>query len=343
MLSLGKIQNESSIYIQEKYSDSDGTTGEVQCISEGTLLGSNDCAALYPSGRLSLLLSHHTYHALGLEGAPVANILRKPYHRYAVHVNSLSPGFHPARRGYERTLSCLQKLRMDFRVVWEPSSSSVCSSSVAKYFSDLGYGVEPLGLPAVEQSLLQDVEVPLVTWRGSACLQQQQLALGGDGANVEGKTREVNHQQDALDFLESVGCLLFNVKPVSAGRSSGHASTVAALHCDGFFSSAALQGAVATARSWLLGPASQSPWVCLSFHCHPEVPFEQRGSGRCSKTQGRHCGSVSCGCSVVETDQHCPGGRLLMIVLMPSGDDCWFQCGSAGVRHRYFPKTSNNK
>ena len=59
----------------------------------------------------------------------------------AVHVNSGAASFKPPRTSYNRTLACLKKLRMDFWLTWRPHDPSVCPSSIAKYFCDLGFEV----------------------------------------------------------------------------------------------------------------------------------------------------------------------------------------------------------
>jgi hypothetical protein len=103
---------------------------------------------------------------------------------------------------------------MDFRVSWEPNSASVCPSSVAKYFSDLGYSVGSLISPTVRHTVLNKVPIPLISWQGKECLQQQLRLLDQENEIETPELRCDEHlESDVLSFLEDVGCLLLDIKP----------------------------------------------------------------------------------------------------------------------------------
>lgn len=82
----------------------------------------------------------------------------------AVTIDLKQKHFKPGKAKYERTKTCLEKLRFNVLISWEPPNEEICPSSVAKYFYDLGYNLEQfeikhkshiiysVGLPTIEDN-----------------------------------------------------------------------------------------------------------------------------------------------------------------------------------------------
>ncbi|KAK9882486.1 hypothetical protein WA026_021828 [Henosepilachna vigintioctopunctata] len=116
--------------------------GNLNLLSINTRIDCDNCIAISSTGKLLLHLDKLTFQTLGLEGK-VSHFNNLVKEKYIVTVDLKSDDFKSGKCNYERTKSCLQKLKnFDVILSWEPPEKEICPSSIAKYFSDLGYPVE---------------------------------------------------------------------------------------------------------------------------------------------------------------------------------------------------------
>ncbi|XP_064108411.1 ribonuclease P protein subunit p40-like [Macrobrachium nipponense] len=116
--------------------------GKFYAVSCDARLDLDNAAALTPEGWLVLTLDKNTYSNLRLNGKLSAHILRRPKERYIVKIN-LKNNFTPGKPLYNKVVKAFNEvvLKFNFWMTWVPNDSEVCPSSVAKFFSDLGYVV----------------------------------------------------------------------------------------------------------------------------------------------------------------------------------------------------------
>lgn len=67
----------------------------------------------------------------------------------------------PGKALYERVKTCLQKLKADVILQWEPENVDQCPSSVAFYFSKIGYKVKQCKIHKDSDTIF-DVSVPVI-------------------------------------------------------------------------------------------------------------------------------------------------------------------------------------
>ncbi|XP_065348673.1 ribonuclease P protein subunit p40-like [Cloeon dipterum] len=136
--------------------------GKVSMMSVGTKIDCDNCVNISPAGMLIMSLEKVSYERLGLEGKPSFFCRLKPPSRYIVKIDLAAECFKPKKKNYERVFKCLMhnlKLKMDFAVAWDPSDTSVCTSSIAAYFDSLGYKVKT-GNKANNVRQMMEVPVP---------------------------------------------------------------------------------------------------------------------------------------------------------------------------------------
>jgi len=318
-------------------------------------LATSDTFSLGPGGRLSLLLTAPSYHRLGLIGHPSSNTLRKPIHKYVVHLNALHPSFRPSKRCYRRAIARLSTLAFTARVGWAPRDADVRCESLAKYFRDLGYKVSPDHSPLPTSSRVSGVRLP-------------DLSLVQDvGSNHQQVVKE--NEEKLKDILGSLGTLAMEMKPEQGEEQVDITKINSAIPTN------LIMRAFRQMREAMWSDSPPHKFLSLCLHSHPEVPFEQ-GSTKCVHAQGcydsvlggdsdpgtdvismhsedsvsrnggkaakvRDCkNGLQCGCGSEEKDQHNVVAATMCIVITKS---CVvvYKHGSGGVRHRYHPKTSN--
>ncbi|XP_059488594.1 ribonuclease P protein subunit p40-like [Neocloeon triangulifer] len=136
--------------------------GNSSALSIGTNIDSDTCVCLTPTGMLVLSLERVAFERLGLEGKPSFFCRMKPPSRYVVKIDLTETCFKPNKKNYERVVRCLMhnlKIRTDMILSWDPPDSSVCPSSVASYFSSLGYEVST-GRKEISTKKLMEVQIP---------------------------------------------------------------------------------------------------------------------------------------------------------------------------------------
>lgn len=69
--------------------------------------------------------------------------------------------FKPGKPNYERTKTWLENITHDVIITWEPPRLSICPSSVAKYFHDLGYKTKLCGVQKSTHTVYS-VDVPVI-------------------------------------------------------------------------------------------------------------------------------------------------------------------------------------
>ncbi|XP_064107670.1 ribonuclease P protein subunit p40-like [Macrobrachium nipponense] len=167
--------------------------GKFYAVSCDARLDLDNAAALTPEGWLVLTLDKNTYSNLRLNGKLSAHILRRPKERYIVKIN-LKNNFTPGKPLYNKVVKAFNEvvLKFNFWMTWVPNDSEVCPSSVAKFFSDLGYVVYRQEVQS-RNSTLVDVNVPLLLQETS-----------GDG------DEKVEIEPEHL--LEWMGCISLGIK-----------------------------------------------------------------------------------------------------------------------------------
>lgn len=240
--------------------------GQLIALSCDTRLDLDNTAALTPDGTLRLLLDRLTYQELGLSGKLSATILRTPPEKYIVEVDLKNPNFLPGKPHYQRVLNALTQLPLAFSVwlLWLPSDPSICPSSIAKYFHDLGYSVEECAA-TLGQEVRGEVLMPL-----PGLTEEESEALKG----------ETEDRAEPEDLLEWIGCQALGIK-LSAEESvlSGvveprHGTPVHNLclaQCSGLFPPNFIHLLIEHLRSWLAQRDEAAvPWVSLTVYGHPD-------------------------------------------------------------------------
>lgn len=83
-----------------------------------------------------------------------------------LNVNLKEERLEPGKPKYEKLKTRLETLgRFTVIVQWQPCKQDVCPSSVAKYFSDIGYKVK-VSLPSFTSNTIYSVNVPRVPFTG---------------------------------------------------------------------------------------------------------------------------------------------------------------------------------
>ncbi|XP_044752478.1 ribonuclease P protein subunit p40-like isoform X3 [Coccinella septempunctata] len=134
--------------------------GNVNLLSVNTSIDCDDCIAITTCGKLILHLNKLTFQTLGLEGK-VSHFHKLSKGKYIVSIDLKSDSLKPGKAFYERVKNCLQKLKADVILQWEPPNEDICPSSISKYFFDLGYNVKLCKIKKDSETIF-DVKVPVV-------------------------------------------------------------------------------------------------------------------------------------------------------------------------------------
>ncbi|XP_076060614.1 ribonuclease P protein subunit p40-like [Oratosquilla oratoria] len=219
-----------------------------------THLDLDNGAVMTPDGLLHLTLDKFTYYALQLSGKPSSHVLRKPKNRFVVEVDTSQPYFHKGKTYYEKVQKTLMEsqLTFDFLIAWEPDDETVCPSSVAKYFHDLGYVVRERK-PTLKSSLLSDISGPT----------------------------SLNHfeEMEPGDITEWIGCQLLGIRLDEEmtfgfeGDSLPKLNSLNVTHCHGFYTPSHINALVLRLKEWLaLRNETAVPWISLTVYGSPDAP-----------------------------------------------------------------------
>ncbi|XP_019761476.2 ribonuclease P protein subunit p40 isoform X2 [Dendroctonus ponderosae] len=157
--------------------------GKLILLSIGTRIDCDNCCAITPTGSLILSLTKDSYQRFGLDGK-VSHFTKRNKDRYIVTIDLTDPKLVPEKPFYKRTRAALQSLEK-FNVIinWEAHEESVCPSSVAKFFFDIGYKVKlcapkfqshivySVNTPTLDEATVEESDVvDFVEWLGMVCL-----------------------------------------------------------------------------------------------------------------------------------------------------------------------------
>ncbi|KAL5277459.1 hypothetical protein ACFFRR_002600 [Megaselia abdita] len=118
--------------------------GKLTAVSANITNNLDDSLVITPVGDLVLTVCRDIYECLGVQGTPILTS-KKTKDFYTIHLklNDISSVTYSnilkrVKDGFSKEV--LQNI--DLKLFWEPPNNSVCPSSIAKYFTDLGYEVE---------------------------------------------------------------------------------------------------------------------------------------------------------------------------------------------------------
>lgn len=104
-----------------------------------------DIVYLTPDGKLNLIVHKDFYQTLGLEGRSVG----KSKERFEITIDLKNNNFIEQPKLYNRIKNALSNPDIgtfDFQLTWQSIDSTICPSSIAKFFKDIGYKVEQHGI-----------------------------------------------------------------------------------------------------------------------------------------------------------------------------------------------------
>ncbi|CAG9862731.1 unnamed protein product [Phyllotreta striolata] len=132
--------------------------GKLTLLSINTRIDCDNCIGVTPNGKLYLSINKETYQCLGLEGV-TSHFTKTLGNKFFVCIDLADEKLLSNKKKLRRLKSRLKILK-PFTVLlsWEPPKEDVCPSSIAKYFSEVGYNVKQC-VPALH-SHTANVRIP---------------------------------------------------------------------------------------------------------------------------------------------------------------------------------------
>ncbi|XP_055608071.1 ribonuclease P protein subunit p40-like isoform X2 [Uranotaenia lowii] len=268
--------------------------GSFYAVSFRTRLDVDDCVAVTPGGILVLHLNKETYQTLGLEGQ-LSQFARKRRSKYVVQIDLKA--LQPETKEYSRIVDRLgadDLGRFDFRITWTPpesneGSSSICPSSVAKYFaSEAEVQVElmPTAVKVHQECSLQVPEFSLRQDEG------KEYCSGDELIEYMGMLA-LSCDTDQEEYLNSYD---FCGERIETG-------TAKVIHWKGFFTTVQVES-VYQAVCRALENEKSAFWIGLYVHGFSDSP-------------------ISFG--MRENYFHTDGENSYAVVINPNGEYLWYQ------------------
>ncbi|XP_055841680.1 ribonuclease P protein subunit p40-like isoform X2 [Episyrphus balteatus] len=110
-------------------------------LQSGIFSESENKVYVTPDGKLNIVICKDLYQSLGLEGRPIGHTKE----RFEITIDLKNNNFVEQPKLHNRIKNALSNSeieRFDFQLTWESIDSSICPSSIAKFFKDIGYNVE---------------------------------------------------------------------------------------------------------------------------------------------------------------------------------------------------------
>ncbi|CAH1175714.1 unnamed protein product [Phaedon cochleariae] len=117
-------------------------SGKLSLLSIDRRIDCDTCFGLDPYGQLLVTVDKETYQSLGLEGS-ISHFTRKLKNHFTITVDLADEKLIKNTSRLSKLKTCLGRLeKCSVIVTWKPPNEDICPSSIAKYFSDLGYVVK---------------------------------------------------------------------------------------------------------------------------------------------------------------------------------------------------------
>ncbi|XP_031627936.1 ribonuclease P protein subunit p40 isoform X2 [Contarinia nasturtii] len=258
--------------------------GQFYGTSVDTRIDVDNCVCITPEGIFCLSVTKDTYHRLGIEGK-LSAFAKKHRNRYTIEINLKSSDIATTTKYYARLQTALSNESLGtfkMRFTWEPprekdEKRAICPSSIAKYFTDLGYDVQ-LNQTECKTSVEYGLKVPIL---GS---ETDELV------DLNGQSKFYASPDELVEYagMLALSCNLESSEYLNTWSFTGHTVAVGnafVVRLKGLFTCNLVKMLFKKLRAYV-NENVEIPWISLYVHGDPHSPVSFGGAEHSFTTTG---------------------------------------------------------